>query len=250
MLAGLRRQQAADQSKPEERARLRKEAEQLLSQAMKVAPQDDKSYLVLAQLKLQQAADQSKSEERTRLRKEAEQLLSQAMKLAPQDDKSYTVLAGLKAQQADEQSNPIEKVRIREKAERLFLQAKELNPKGPEILDRLATLKVEQARDAAPEDRDGILAAAETYLVELLPQDSAKGLYNRACIAALRGQHERALELLEECRKAGTLLPREHLEQDKDMDSLRDLDAFKEFLKRAYPTEDTRQPDNATKENE
>ena len=250
VLAQLKLQQAAVQSKPEERARLRKEADQLLLQAMKVAPQDGKSYVVLAGLRRQQAADQSKPEERARLRKEAEQLLSQAMKLAPQDDKSYTVLAGLKAQQADEQSNPIEKVRIREKAERLFLQAKELNPKGPEILDRLATLKVEQARDAAPEDRDGILAAAETYLVELLPQDSAKGLYNRACIAALRGQHERALELLEECRKAGTLLPREHLEQDKDMDSLRDLDAFKEFLKRAYPTEDTRQPDNATKENE
>ena len=250
VLAQLKAQQADEENKLEERVRLRKEAERLLFKAGELAPQDAKSYAVLAQLKAQQAAEQSKPEERARLRKEAEQLLSQAMKLAPQDDKSYTVLAGLKAQQADEQSNPIEKVRIREKAERLFLQAKELNPKGPEILDRLATLKVEQARDAAPEDRDGILAAAETYLVELLPQDSAKGLYNRACIAALRGQHERALELLEECRKAGTLLPREHLEQDKDMDSLRDLDAFKEFLKRAYPTEDTRQPDNATKENE
>ena len=94
------------------------------------------------------------------------------------------------------------------------------------------------------------LKAAETYLAELLPQDSAKGLYNRACIAALRGQHERALELLEECRKTGTLLPREHLEKDKDMDSLRDLKAFKEFLEQAYPAEDTHQQDNTTKKNE
>lgn len=104
----------------------------------------------------------------------------------------------------------------------------------------LATLKLEQARDAASEERNGLLAAAESYLDELLPQDSAQGLYNLACIAALRGQQERALELLEECRKAGTLLPREHLEKDKDMDSLRDLDAFREFLKRAYPD----QPDD------
>ena len=66
----------------------------------------------------------------------------------------------------------------------------------------------------------------------------------------MRGQQERALELLEKCRKAGTLPSRAHLEKDKDMDSLRDLDAFKEFLEQAYPTEDTRQPDNTTKKNE
>ena len=250
VLAQLKLQQAADQSKPEERARLRKEAEQLLLQAMQLAPQDAKSYLVLAQLKAQQADDQSKPENRARLRKEAEQLFLKAEELAPQDATIYEFLAELKRQQAAEQSTPEERARLREKAERLFLQAKELNPKEARILNMLTTLKIEQARDAAPEDRDGLLAAAETYLAELLPQDSAKGLYNRACIAALRGQHERALELLEECRKAGTLLPREHLEKDKDMDSLRDLDAFREFLKRAYPTEDTRQPDNAAKENE
>ena len=250
ILAGLKAQQAAGQSKPEESARLREEAVQLLFQAMMLAPQDGNSYVLLAGLKTQQAAAQSNPVEKIRLWEEAEQLLLQAMKLAPQDDKSYAMLAGLKAQQADEQSNPVEKVHLREKAERLFLQAKELNPKGSEVLNMLATLKLEQARDAAPEDRDGLLAAAETYLAELLPQDSAKGLYDRACIAVLRGQHERALELLEECRKAGTLPSREYLEKDKDIDSLRDLDAFKEFLEQAYPTEDTRQPDNATKENE
>lgn len=250
VLAGLKTQQADEQSKPEERARLREEAEQLLLRARELAPQDAKSYLVLAQLKAQQAADQSKPENRACLRKEAEQLFLKAEELAPQDATIYEFLAELKRQQAAEQSTPEERAHLREEAERLFLQAKALNPKGVGILVMLATLKLEQARDAAPEEFDGLLAAAETYLAELLPQDSAKGLYNRACIAALRGQHERALELLEECRKAGTLLSREHLEKDKDMDSLRDLDAFREFLKRAYPTEDTRQPDNATKENE
>ena len=205
---------------------------------------------MLAQLKRQQAVGQSDPVERARLREEAEQLLLQAMQLAPQDTTSYIVLAQLKAQQANEQSNPVERVRLREEAEKLFLQAKEFDPKEADILVMLAALKIEQARDAAPEERDGLLAAAENSLAELLPQDSAKGLYNRACIAALRGQHEKALELLEECRKAGRLPSREHLEKDKDMDSLRNLDAFKEFLEQAYPTEDTRQPDNATKENE
>ena len=250
MLAGIKAQQADEESKPEESVRLRNEAEQLLCKSMKLAPQNAKSYVVLAQLKAQQADEESKLEERVRLRNEAEQLFRKAGELAPQDATIYEFLAELKRQQAAEQSTPEERAHLREEAERLFLQAKELNPKGVGILVMLATLKLEQARDAAPEDRNGLLAAAETYLAELLPQDSAKGLYNRACIAALRGQHERALELLEECRKAGTLLSREHLEKDKDMDSLRDLDAFKEFMEQAYPAEDARQPDNATKENE
>ena len=249
-LAELKLQQAAGKSKPKANARLYEEAEQLLFKAMTLVPQDATSYTVLAQLKRQQAAGQSNPKERVRLREEAEQLLAQAMKLAPQEAASYVVLAQLKAQQANEQSKPEERARLRKKAEKVFLQAKEFDPKEADILVMLAALKIEQARDAAPEERDGLLAAAETYLAELLPQDSAKGLYNRACIAALRGQHERALELLEECRKTGTLPPREHLEKDKDMDSLRGLDAFKEFLEQAYPTEDTRQPDNAAKENE
>ena len=250
VLAQLKLQQAADKSKPEERARLREEAEQLLFKAMRLAPQDVQSCIMLAGLKRQQADGQDTPEKCARLWKEAERLLFKARKLAPQDTTSYVELAKLRAQQANKQSNLKKRTLLREEAEKLFLQAKELDPKGAEILDMLATLKLEQARDAAPEEYDGLLAAAEAYLAELLPQDRAKGLYNRACIVASRGQHERALELLEECRKDGTLPSRGHLEQDKDMDSLRDLDAFKEFLEQAYPTEDTRQPDNATKENE
>ena len=250
LLAELKLQQAADKSKPEERARLREEAEQLLFKAMRLAPQDVQSCIMLAGLKRQQADGQDTPEKCARLWKEAERLLFKARKLAPQDTTSYVELAKLRAQQANKQSNLKKRTLLREEAEKLFLQAKELDPKGAEILDMLATLKLEQARDAAPEEYDGLLAAAEAYLAELLPQDRAKGLYNRACIVASRGQHERALELLEECRKDGTLPSRGHLEQDKDMDSLRDLDAFKEFLEQAYPTEDTRQPDNATKENE
>ena len=250
VLAQLKAQQADEQSNQEECARLREEAEQLLFKAMRLAPQDAQSCIMLAGLKRQQADEQNTPEKCARLWEEAEQLLAQAMKLAPQDTASYVELAKLRAQQAKKQSDLKKRALLREEAEKLFLQAKELNPKEARILDMLATLKLEQARDAAPEEYDGLLAAAETYLAELLPQDSAKGLYNRACIAALRGQHERALELLEECRKTGTLLPREHLEKDKDMDSLRDLKAFKEFLEQAYPAEDTHQQDNTTKKNE
>ena len=250
VLAQLKAQQADEQGNQEECVRLREEAEQLLFKAMRLAPQDVQSCIMLAGLKRQQADGQDTPEKCARLWKEAEQLLFKARKLAPQDTTSYVELAKLRAQQANKQSNLKKRALLREEAGKLFLQAKELDPKGAEILDMLATLKLEQARDAAPEEYDGLLAAAEAYLAELLPQDRAKGLYNRACIVASRGQHERALELLEECRKDGTLPSRGHLEQDKDMDSLRDLDAFKEFLEQAYPTEDTRQPDNATKENE
>lgn len=243
VLAELKLQQAVEQSDQVERTRLRRAAEQLLIKTRALAPQDAKSYIVLAGIKLQEAAEQRALAEKTSLWAVAEQLLHKAEELAPHNDAIYLVQARIKSQQAADQSDLAERMRLRAEAEQLLLCARELDPKRKEMLVMLATLKLEQARDAASEERNGLLAAAESYLDELLPQDSAQGLYNLACIAALRGQQERALELLEECRKAGTLLPREHLEKDKDMDSLRDLDAFREFLKRAYPDQPDDQAD-------
>lgn len=243
VLAGLKVQQADDQRDSVERTRLLAEAEQLLLKAGKLAPQDAKSYIILAELKSQQAVEKSDPVECSRLRAEVEQLLIKVRRLAPQDVDILALLAQLTQQQATDQRDPAERMCLRAEAEQFLLRARGLDPKRLELLVMLATLKLEQVRDAAPEERDGLLAAAESYLDELLPQDSAQGLYNRACIAALRGQQERALELLEECRKAGMLPLREHLEKDKDMDSLRDLDAFREFLKRAYPDQPDDQAD-------
>lgn len=236
---------------PEQRTLLWKQAEGFYREELTAPPTAQQSNVLVAYAILKrEQAKRADANRRQPLYNEAEQLLLHARKLAPQEVNLIGLLAELKLQQADEQSNPVERVRLREKAERLFLQAKELNPKEAGILVMLSTLKIEQAHDAAPEERDGLLAAAENCLAELLPQDSAKSLYNRACIAALRGQPDKALNLLEESSQAGTLPSREHLEKDKDMDSLRDLNAFKEFLEQVYPTEDTRQPDNATKEDE
>lgn len=118
------------------------------------------------------------------------------------------------------------------------------------MLLKVARLEVELAKYAVPQERKTLLGNAEMHIKQSGQENFPQLYYVKSCIAALRGQQERALELLEGCRKAGTLPPREHLEKDKGMDSLRDLDAFREFLKRSYPTEDTHQPDNATKENE
>lgn len=61
---------------------------------------------------------------------------------------------------------------------------------------------------------------------------SDKALYNLACLAALQKDFQDAQYFLEESFKSGVLPNASHLESDNDLDSLRDLDWFKDFIKR------------------
>lgn len=140
-------------------------------------------------------------------------------------------------------SNRVKRDFLFQKAEILLSAIEKVAPFDSTTLKNFAALRIEQAREAEAQRREELLQQAEESLNRILPSEQKITFFNRACIAALRGQQERALELLEECRKAGTLPPREHLEKDKDMDSLRDLDAFREFLKRAYPDQPDDQAD-------
>ena len=250
MLAQLKLEQSEEEQCPSlDRYNLYMDAKNILNKAKDMNSQDSRYYLLMARLKKNQADYESNEIVKSELLKDVEQLYGAARKFAPYDVQGYILPAIDKLSLSKRESTPASK-KLRAEAENLLLQARAHIPHNSDILDLLISIKQEQAKEAPPEEQDALLAAADKYLDELPAEDRAKNLYDRACIAALRGQHERALELLEECRKAGTLPSREHLEQDKDMDSLRDLDAFKEFLEQAYPAEDTRQPDNATKENE
>jgi adenylate cyclase len=56
-------------------------------------------------------------------------------------------------------------------------------------------------------------------------------LYQLACIYALAGESERAITCLEDWEKEGAL-PREWLENDSDLDSLRDQPRFQALMAR------------------
>lgn len=59
-------------------------------------------------------------------------------------------------------------------------------------------------------------------------------LYDLACVAALRGKKEDAMQLLMECKERNILPQFIHLNEDKELDSLRDLPEFKKMLQDVY----------------
>jgi len=67
--------------------------------------------------------------------------------------------------------------------------------------------------------------------VEVLQPGKAQ--YSLGCLYAVQGEPELAREALETAENAGKLETRQHMEQDRDLDSLRDLPWFIELLERA-----------------
>ena len=206
-------------------------------------------------LKVKFAEYTTDPEKRADLLHEAEALASEALRSSSEDKTPLTFgTLELRFLYADIKEKMVEYAATPQERDALLCEAKELLKKiplrNPRMLLKVARLEVELAKYAVPQERKTLLGNAEMHIKQSGQEDFPQLYYVKSCIAALRGQQERALELLEKCRKAGTLPSRAHLEKDKDMDSLRDLDAFKEFLEQAYPTEDTRQPDNTTKKNE
>ena len=58
-----------------------------------------------------------------------------------------------------------------------------------------------------------------------------KARYNLACLLALTGELDQALEELVAYQEDGTLEDAAHLNSDTDLDGLRGMDGFKEFMK-------------------
>ena len=170
-------------------------------------------------------------------------IFNKIIELSPQNishiNNIVVVLCGIA-----QKSNRVKQDFLFQKAEILLSAIEKVAPFDSTTLKNFAALRIEQVREAEAQQREALLQQAEGYLDRILPSEQKTTLFNRACIAALRGQPDKALELLEECRQAGTLPSREHIESDKDMDRLRDQGAFKEFMERAYPANSSQTKDD------
>ena len=62
-----------------------------------------------------------------------------------------------------------------------------------------------------------------------IDSESSSTLYNSACVFALAGKKEQAIDLLEEQHEKN-VLPKDWLENDSDLDALRDHPRFKQLL--------------------
>ncbi|WP_299395999.1 hypothetical protein [uncultured Desulfovibrio sp.] len=192
------------------------------------------------ELKVKLAEYTTDPEKRADLLHEAEALASEALRSSSEDKTPLTLgTLELRILYADIKEKMVNYAATPQERDGLLREVKELLKKillrNPRMLLQVAKLEVELAKYAVPQERKTLLGNAEMHIKQSGQEKFPQLYYVKSCIAALRGQQERALELLEECRKAGTLPPRTKLETNKGLDSLRELDAFKEFMERAYP---------------
>ncbi|MBI5937971.1 MAG: hypothetical protein HY850_09005 [Betaproteobacteria bacterium] len=88
------------------------------------------------------------------------------------------------------------------------------------------------ARSLEGEAKAAKLREVKNVLMQAEALQAGAGAYNLACVAALFGQPDEAREWLNKARQAGTLAASdcEHLQTDSDLDSLRGLPWFTEYL--------------------
>lgn len=240
--ADLKAKMAEHAATPQERNTLLREADDYIAEALRRSPDDVAVLLVGTSIKTKLVEYAATPQERDGLLREAEGHLAEAVRCAPTNIDvliDCAIFRAVKVQYAE----------TSQERDALLREAKELLKKiplrSPRMFLQAAKLEVQLAKYAVPQERKTLLGNAEMHIKQSGQEKFPQLYYVKSCIAALRGQQERALELLEECRKAGTLPPRHHLETDKGLDSLRNLDAFREFLKRSYPVRPDDQADDS-----
>ncbi|WP_173974145.1 SIR2 family protein [Magnetospirillum sp. LM-5] len=102
-----------------------------------------------------------------------------------------------------------------------------IKPDYHQALKNWGGLLVGRAGNTEGPERMDLLAQAEQLLLRLNQLAHGDGDYNLACVAALRSEQAACRRWLESARANGTLPTRQHLDQDTDMDSVRDCDWFK-----------------------
>ena len=115
-----------------------------------------------------------------------------------------------------------------------YAAALEIKPDKHETLDNCGGALLYQCAELDGAARQEGLKSAEEKLLRA-KELSGRPSYNLACLFAVSDQVDTALDELEACEKAATL-PRRgkaHLEEDTDMDALRDHPRFKALLERA-----------------
>lgn len=80
-------------------------------------------------------------------------------------------------------------------------------------------------------EKEKLLLQAKEILLQAEKTEEGIGAYNLACAYSLLEDETECLRWLENSKKVGRLPNREHLENDKDLDPVRDKQWFKDFIK-------------------
>jgi hypothetical protein len=124
-----------------------------------------------------------------------------------------------------------------DEADRLFKLADEkyeaalrIKPDKHEALNNWGNTLGAQAKQKSGDEANGLFKLAREKLIESESLSPGSGTYNLACFSALQQQPEECRRWLFESLKHHAIPSKQHLLSDPDLESIRDLDWFKELL--------------------
>ena len=164
----------------------------------------------------------------------ADEKFRQALAIKPDDYETLRDWGSILAGQAKTKSG-VEADRLFALAFERFEKALAINPDDHELLDIWGNSVLRQAQQKQGSEKIAFAERARGILERGYILNPTRVAYNLACACAVLGDHEHAINLLRESKAAGRLPKLEHLMSDPDLESLRDSDAFKAFLKEAFP---------------
>ncbi|MCB2264227.1 MAG: tetratricopeptide repeat protein [Candidatus Thiosymbion ectosymbiont of Robbea hypermnestra] len=111
-----------------------------------------------------------------------------------------------------------------------YRTALEIKPDKHEALYNWGAALMEQAETKSDGEAEALYRAVAEKLARVEALAPGRGAYNLACLAALQGRGNEARSWLLKSRNAGRLPNRAHLEQDTDLDRIRDTRWFRKLL--------------------
>ncbi len=111
-------------------------------------------------------------------------------------------------------------------------KAVNIKPDYLETFNNWTNALVSHSRNKAGKEKDDLLTKAEILLRNVEDIKSGFGSYNLACINSIRNNEDECLKWLENSYEHGKLVTIEHMNEDSDLDNVRDKDWFKDFIKK------------------
>ena len=223
----LRREQAMRASEEADAKRLFAEANEACEHALVIKPDSHEALNNWGIVQHGQAKRASEPDA-SRLFAEGGDKYARALAIKPEKHEALNNWGALLSEQARRANG--------EDASRLFVQAGAkyeaaltIKPDKYQALGNWGAMLVEQGRRASGEERERLFIEAERKLLSVSDLYKAK-TYNLACLAALRNQREKCRDYLNETKARGALPPKNHLNGDADLDSIRDELWFRELL--------------------
>ncbi len=170
-------------------------------------------------------------QERMATRRLAQEKFAKAEQLAPGNPRTLLSWARVLADGVGDMKGNEAQERFTAAKEK-FYEVLRLQPDNGIAYDSLGALFLRQSNVLTGGEREKLLAEA----AEVLDKAKAfigKANYNRACVYAMQGDLDNAIAELKACLADGTLPSRKHLNEDTDMDLLRDEPEFLSVLNQA-----------------